>query len=263
MSGIYSYTVELPKSTIPLADYKDKTLLFVNVASKCGLTPQYKDLQALHEKYGDKGLVTIGFPCNQPSSSKIEAHTLLQFKAQEPGTDDEVLQFCQLNYGVTFPIAKKADVNGPDAQPLWKHLKEHAETPVQDIDWGSPYFSPERYGRCCNGVRGICPAASRGFVTIVRRFVDPPPIVRRWFGSMSLRRAVLTALKLLQILGQGRQDPVVPREDYQGQRRRGGARAVTRLFSWHRDVLQVEPSWGVNRNSRRRERRFVRVHIDA
>lgn len=105
-----------------MADYKDKTLLFVNVASKCGewdnilpafsiiqenskltlclgLTPQYKDLQALHEKHGDKGLVIFGFPCNQ-------------FKAQEPGTDDEVLQFCQLNYGVTFPIAKKVSGRG-------------------------------------------------------------------------------------------------------------------------------------------------------
>ncbi|WVR06655.1 hypothetical protein IAU60_003687 [Kwoniella sp. DSM 27419] len=127
MSDIYSYTVELPKSTIPLADYKEKTLLFVNVASKCGLTPQYKDLQALHEQYQDKGLVVIGFPCNQ-------------FKAQEPGTDDEVLQFCQMNYGVTFPIAKKGDVNGPDTQPIWKYLKEHAETPVESIDWNFSKF---------------------------------------------------------------------------------------------------------------------------
>ncbi|OCF37325.1 glutathione peroxidase [Kwoniella heveanensis CBS 569] len=127
MSDIYSYTVELPKSEIALSDLKDKTLLFVNVASKCGLTPQYKELQALHESYGNKGLVIIGFPCNQ-------------FKAQEPGTDDEVLQFCQLNYGVTFPIAKKADVNGPETQPIWKYLKEHSEPPVENIDWNFSKF---------------------------------------------------------------------------------------------------------------------------
>lgn len=127
MSDIYSYSVELPSNTLPLSEYKDKTLLFVNVASKCGLTPQYKDLQALHEKYGAKGLVTIGFPCNQ-------------FKAQEPGTDAEVLQFCQLNYGVTFPIAKKADVNGPETQPIWAYLKEHADPPVKDIDWNFSKF---------------------------------------------------------------------------------------------------------------------------
>jgi len=127
MSEIYSYTVELPKAKIPLEEYKDKTLLFVNVASKCGKTPQYTALQALHEKYGDKGLVTIGFPCNQ-------------FKGQEPGTDDEVLQFCQLNYGVTFPIAKKADVNGPDAQPIWAYLKSVAEPPVENIDWNFSKF---------------------------------------------------------------------------------------------------------------------------
>ncbi|ODN93574.1 glutathione peroxidase [Cryptococcus wingfieldii CBS 7118] len=127
MSDIYSYNVELSKSTLPLADLKDKTIVFVNVASKCGLTPQYKELQALHEKYGDKGLVIIGFPCNQ-------------FKAQEPGSDDEVLQFCQLNYGVTFPIAKKADVNGENTQPIWRYLKEHADPPVKDIDWNFSKF---------------------------------------------------------------------------------------------------------------------------
>ncbi|WWC62971.1 uncharacterized protein I303_105569 [Kwoniella dejecticola CBS 10117] len=127
MSDIYSYAVDTPKSSISLGDLKDKTLLFVNVASKCGLTPQYKDLQALHEKYQDKGLVIIGFPCNQ-------------FKAQEPGTDDEVLQFCQLNYGVTFPIAKKADVNGPETQPIWKYLKENAQPPVENIDWNFSKF---------------------------------------------------------------------------------------------------------------------------
>ncbi|RXK37241.1 glutathione peroxidase [Tremella mesenterica] len=127
MSDIYSFTVQLPKQTIPLSEHKDKTLLFVNVASKCGLTPQYKDLQTLYEKYNPKGLEIIGFPCNQ-------------FKGQEPGTDQEVLEFCQLNYGVTFPLAVKADVNGPETQPLWAYLKSHAEPPVENIDWNFSKF---------------------------------------------------------------------------------------------------------------------------
>lgn len=91
------------------------------MASKCGLTPQYKDLQALQDKHADT-LQIIGFPSNQ-------------FKAQEPGTDDEILNFCQVNYGVTFPIAKKGDVNGPETQPLWKALKKDAG--VEEIDWVS------------------------------------------------------------------------------------------------------------------------------
>ncbi|WOO78053.1 Glutathione peroxidase-like peroxiredoxin HYR1 [Vanrija pseudolonga] len=124
MSDIYSYSVELPKRSIPLADYKSKSILFVNVASKCGLTPQYKDLQALQDKHADT-LQIIGFPSNQ-------------FKAQEPGTDDEILNFCQVNYGVTFPIAKKGDVNGPDTQPIWKALKKDAG--VDEIDWNFSKF---------------------------------------------------------------------------------------------------------------------------
>ncbi|WVN85692.1 uncharacterized protein L203_100841 [Cryptococcus depauperatus CBS 7841] len=127
MSDFYSFSVALPNLTIPLTEHKDKTLLFVNVASKCGKTPQYKELQALHEKYRDKGLVIIGFPCNQ-------------FKAQEPGTDDEILQFCQLHYGVTFPLAKKGDVNGENTQPIWRYLKEHSEPPVENIDWNFSKF---------------------------------------------------------------------------------------------------------------------------
>lgn len=85
--------------------------------------------------------MTIGFPCNQVGQpfrglSRSRCNLLTeQFKAQEPGTDDEVLQFCQMNYGVTFPIAKKGDVNGPDTQPIWKYLKENAEEPVDQIDW--------------------------------------------------------------------------------------------------------------------------------
>lgn len=96
-----------------LADYRGKVLLVVNTASKCGLTPQYKGLQALHEKYQDRGLAILGFPCDQ-------------FGHQEPGDETQISEFCEINYGVSFPMFAKIDVNGDGAHPLYKHLKEEA-----------------------------------------------------------------------------------------------------------------------------------------
>jgi glutathione peroxidase len=93
-----------------LSSYEGKTLLIVNVASKCGFTPQYEGLQTLYEAYKDKGLVVLGFPCNQ-------------FGAQEPGDEKEIATFCSTNYGVTFPMFAKIDVNGENAHPLYKFLK--------------------------------------------------------------------------------------------------------------------------------------------
>jgi glutathione peroxidase len=92
-----------------LADYKGKVLLVVNTASKCGFTPQYKGLEALYKKYKDKGLVVLGFPSNQ-------------FGAQEPGPESEIAEFCEMNFGVTFPLFSKIDVNGDAAHPLFKYL---------------------------------------------------------------------------------------------------------------------------------------------
>ncbi|GMK57651.1 hypothetical protein CspeluHIS016_0404850 [Cutaneotrichosporon spelunceum] len=126
MADVYSYSLQTSKGELRLSDYKDKDILVVNVASRCGLTPQYKDLQALSEKHAGK-LAVVGQPCNQ-------------FKAQEPGTDEEIVQFCEVNYGVTFPIARKGDVNGPTATPLYQYLKSHAEPPVKDIDWNFSKF---------------------------------------------------------------------------------------------------------------------------
>lgn len=100
---------------IDFADFKGKVLLIINTASKCGFTPQFDGLEALNEKYRDRGLVCIGFPCNQ-------------FKEQDPGSDGEIEEFCRLNYGVTFQIMKKGDVNGPDAQPIFEYLKAQAPT---------------------------------------------------------------------------------------------------------------------------------------
>jgi len=98
---------------LDFAQFEGKVLLIVNTASKCGLTPQFKGLEELNQKYKDQGLVIIGFPCNQ-------------FKEQDPGSDGQIEEFCQLNYGVTFQIMKKIDVNGENADPIFVYLKEQA-----------------------------------------------------------------------------------------------------------------------------------------
>jgi len=100
---------------LDFAQFEGKVLLIVNTASKCGLTPQFKGLEELNQKYKDQGLVIIGFPCNQ-------------FKEQDPGSDGQIEEFCQLNYGVTFQIMKKIDVNGENADPIFVYLKEQAPT---------------------------------------------------------------------------------------------------------------------------------------
>ena len=100
---------------LDFAQFEGKVLLIVNTASKCGFTPQFARLEELNQKYKDKGLVIIGFPCNQ-------------FKEQDPGTDSQIEEFCQINYGVTFQIMKKIDVNGPDAEPIFEFLKAQAPT---------------------------------------------------------------------------------------------------------------------------------------
>jgi glutathione peroxidase len=117
-----------------LAPYRGKALLLVNVASQCGLTPQYTGLEALHERYADRGFAVLGFPCNQ-------------FGAQEPGSPEEIATFCSTNYGVTFPLFEKIDVNGPDRHPLYEELTEVAddEGKAGDIAWNFEKFlvSPE------------------------------------------------------------------------------------------------------------------------
>lgn len=111
---VYDFTVTsmmgLPKS---LADYKGKVLLIVNTASKCGFTPQFAGLQQLYDTYRERGFEILGFPCNQ-------------FMNQDPGTNEEIQSFCQVNYGVSFPMFAKLDVNGADTHPLYEYLKEAA-----------------------------------------------------------------------------------------------------------------------------------------
>ena len=108
----HSLTLNTGEQTT-LEQYKGKVLLIVNTASKCGFTPQYEGLEALYKKYHDKGFEILGFPCDQ-------------FGHQEPGSDEDIAQFCTLNFGVSFPLFKKTNVNGPDANPLFEALKNEA-----------------------------------------------------------------------------------------------------------------------------------------
>ena len=126
-SGIYDITVkDIDGSDVSLANYKGKVLLIVNVASQCGLTPQYEGLEALYLKYKDQGLEILAFPCNQ-------------FLEQEPGTNEEIQSFCSLTYNVTFPLFDKIDVNGENESPLYTYLKEQA--PFQGYPEGTEEFA--------------------------------------------------------------------------------------------------------------------------
>ena len=114
MSEIYNFKVlDITGNEVSLDQYKGKTLLIVNVASKCGFTPQYSGLQNLYEKYQAKDFAVLGFPCNQ-------------FGSQEPGNDSEIQSFCDMNYSVNFPMFSKVDVNGTNASPFFEYLKDKA-----------------------------------------------------------------------------------------------------------------------------------------
>ncbi len=136
-SPIYEMSAErLQGGSQALADYAGKVMLIVNTASKCGFTPQYEGLEALYQRYQQRGLVVLGFPCNQ-------------FGEQEPGTADEIASFCQMNYGVTFPMFTRIDVNGEQAHPLYKHLKQSARGLLgsEGIKWNFTKFLVDRDGQ--------------------------------------------------------------------------------------------------------------------
>jgi glutathione peroxidase len=114
MASIYDFEAQqIGGQTVPLAQFRGKPMLIVNTASACGFTPQFAGLEELHKRYADRGLVVLGFPCNQ-------------FGAQDPGSNDEIASFCQVNYGVSFPMMAKIDVNGPQAHPLYRWLTAEA-----------------------------------------------------------------------------------------------------------------------------------------
>ena len=115
--------------TVSMKAYQGKTIVVVNTASKCGFTPQYEGLEAFYQKYKSQGLVILGFPCNQ-------------FGKQEPGTSDEIEEFCEINYGVTFPLFEKIDVNGKDTHPIFKFLKANVSNGIfgSKIKWNFTKF---------------------------------------------------------------------------------------------------------------------------
>ncbi|MCP4911959.1 MAG: glutathione peroxidase [Oligoflexia bacterium] len=137
MNNIYETKLnDLKGQAIDFEAFKNKTILVVNTASKCGFTPQYEGLEKLHQKYKDQGLVIIGTPCNQ-------------FGKQEPGSSDEISEFCQVNYGVSFLISEKIDVNGSNAHPLYQWLKK--EKPgllnTEAIKWNFTKFLVDKNGQ--------------------------------------------------------------------------------------------------------------------
>jgi glutathione peroxidase len=137
MATVLDFDVRMPGGgTEKLADHAGKVLLIVNVASKCGFTPQYTGLEALYRKYKDRGFEVLGFPCNQ-------------FGQQEPGDAAEIASFCSLNYDVTFPVFAKIEVNGPQADPLYTYLKSEAPglMGLTSIKWNFTKFLVDRNGK--------------------------------------------------------------------------------------------------------------------
>lgn len=137
MDNIFQFTVMDDKnSNYTLAQHKGKVILVVNVASKCGFTPQYTGLEELYKKFHDKGFIILGFPCNQ-------------FGGQEPGSNEEIQSFCSLTYGVSFPVLGKIDVNGDKTDPLFKYLKEKAPGILgsEMIKWNFTKFLVNKEGQ--------------------------------------------------------------------------------------------------------------------
>jgi len=136
MTSVYDFSAKtLEGDEIPLSNFRGQVLLIVNTASKCGFTPQYEGLEKLYEKLHGEGLTVLGFPCNQ-------------FGSQEPGSESEIGAFCQKNYGVSFPMFAKIDVNGDNAHPLYKYLKkeEKGVLGTQAIKWNFTKFLIDKDG---------------------------------------------------------------------------------------------------------------------
>lgn len=151
--SVYDFSVNSIKGDeISLSEYKDKVLLIVNTASKCGFTPQLEGLQSLYDELSKQGVEILGFPCNQ-------------FGKQEPGVESEIEEFCQLNYGVSFPMFSKIEVNGESASPLYQYLKKGARGVLgsKSIKWNFTKFLINRKGQ------------------VVKRFApnDTPEVIRK------------------------------------------------------------------------------------
>ena len=151
MSDFYQFNAEtLHGDTRSLADYKGQVVLVVNTASKCGFTPQYKGLQELYETYKNRGFTILGFPCNQ-------------FGGQEPGDAEEINSFCEMNYGVEFPMFNKIDVNGDNAHPLFNYLKDELSGTLGDkIKWN---FTKFLIGKDGQPIKRYAPTTKPGKLT--------------------------------------------------------------------------------------------------
>ncbi|MBS2098789.1 glutathione peroxidase [Carboxylicivirga linearis] len=143
MNQFYQFEAKsLQGKPVSMEEFKGKTVLVVNTASKCGLTPQFEGLESMYKKYQDRGLVILGFPCNQ-------------FANQEPGDEKSISEGCMINYGVTFPMFSKIDVNGDDAHPLYKYLKSELKgTLGNKIKWNFTKFLVDKDG---NPVKRFAP----------------------------------------------------------------------------------------------------------
>lgn len=144
--GFYDYSAEkMDGKEHSMEEYKGKVVIVVNTASKCGFTPQFKDLEELYLKYKEEGLEIVGFPCNQ-------------FASQDPGSNEEIQSFCQLNYGVSFDMFGKIDVNGNNAHPIYKYLKNEAKGALgNNIKWNFTKFLIDREG---NAVERYAPTVN-------------------------------------------------------------------------------------------------------
>ena len=140
MSGVYDFSaLSLSGQAVSLSQYQGQVILIVNTASNCGFTPQYQGLETLYQQFKDLGVVVLGFPCNQ-------------FGLQEPGNSEQIGAFCEKNYGVTFPLFEKVNVNGDNAHPLFNYLKQHATGVLgsEAIKWNFTKFLIKKDGTVFN-----------------------------------------------------------------------------------------------------------------
>jgi len=157
-SGIYDFTLNsIEGKPAPLADYKGKVVLLVNVASQCGFTPQYSALESIYEKYKDQGLVVLGFPANN-------------FGEQEPGTNEEIKKFCTRKYSVTFPMYAKISVRGDDQAPLYAYLTKDTGKSIRgEIKWNFTKFLVDRKGNVVERFEPAVPPDSKQVLAAIEK----------------------------------------------------------------------------------------------
>lgn len=161
-SPLYDLEIEnISGESYTLDRYRDKVLLIVNVASQCGFTGQYKNLENLHNRFGDQGLVILGFPCNQ-------------FGSQEPGSNQDIANFCSLEYGVSFPMHAKIDVNGPSQHPLYALLTEPSAPFPGKIRWNFSKFLVSRQGEVFERFGSMTNPESRKVVVAIENALSDP-----------------------------------------------------------------------------------------